>query len=534
MLKFVTISGSVAAFVLLLAMINYINLSTAFGLTRAKEIGVRKTIGASKLQLALPYFLECLLLTIVSIILALSLVELLQQQYNALLGVELGLRYVFRSGLGLWSWLALIFGTVFAGAYVALVLAGVNPIIVLKGNFSRSKAGNTVRQSLVIVQFTISIAFIVGTIVVYEQLRFMRTKDLGMNLDQVLIVEGAVLLDDEASGGNDLASRAFAYKQALAQLPFVKNVAGTQAIPGNGYNYRTANLQRPNGLKEDAEKNYSVLICDANYFQTFGMTFAAGKPFVQEDNLGNFKFRNVVINEAAARQLGFPSNQEAVGQYIEWGNPNEKGQRFQVCGVLANYHHTSLKNTIDPMIIFPSHATSYFAVNIRTDNLGVYLRVIEQLYKKFFPNNQYSAKFANDIFQKQYEDDTRIGEIFAIFTGVAIVIACLGLFGLVAYSVEMRTKEIGIRKVLGASNFSIIQLLAKDFLQLVAISAVIAAPCAWYAMNLWLQDFAYHVSLRAGMFLSAGMAALFFAALTITLQSWRASQRLPVETLRQE
>ncbi len=533
MLKFVVIASSIAAFILLLALINYINLSTAFGLTRVREIGVRKTIGASRFQVALPYFLECLLLSVVSMIAAISLVELLQSSFNSLVGAELRLGYVFQFGLGLWAWFALGLGTILAGGYVSFVLAGVNPIVVLKGNFARSKSGNSVRQTLVVLQFAISMAFIVGTIVVYQQLQFMRNRDLGMKLDQVLIVEGAVMLDDEA-GGDAISSRAFAFKQELAQMPFVRNVAGTQAVPGKSYNFTTSGIKRPSGSKEDAEKPFSMVICDENYFKTFGMSFSAGKPYVEEDNLGDFRFRNVVINETASKQLGFKTAQEAIGQTVEWGNPNEKGQRFQVCGVLSDYHHISLKSKIDPMIFLPSQATANFAVNLRTDNLSENLAEIERLYKKFFPENQYSAKFANDVFQKQYEDDIRIGEMFAMFTGVAIIIACLGLFGLVSYTVEMRTKEIGVRRVLGASELNIIGILAKDFLKLVVIACFAAIPLAWYAMDHWLQDFAYRISINPGIFLAAMISAILLATFTITLQSWKAARRLPIETLRQE
>ncbi len=534
MLKLVVVAASIALFVLALALINYINISTAFGLSRAREIGVRKTIGASRVQLILPYFLECLLLTGMSLLLALTIVELLQVPFNTLVGVKLSLRYVMAFGIGSWAWLAILLGTILSGGYVALVLTGVDPIVVLRGNFARSKRGSRIRQTLVIAQFTISIAFIIGTIIVFQQLNFMRHQDLGMKLEQLLVINGPELLDAASPKGNELSSKALAFKHEAARLPFVQSIAASQNIPGQWYNFSTVGFKRPSSADDDMKKQYFILLTDPEFFKTYDMTFLSGKGYVQNDNLGNFKFRNVVVNEAATLQLGFRTAQEATGQFVQWEDQNGEGQRFQIGGVIKNYHHKSLKTKIEPMILLPSKATSYFTVRLATSNLQENLLALERLYKNLFPGNQFSARFADDIFQKQYEDDARIGNVFALFTVVAIGIACLGLFGLVAYSVEVRTKEIGMRKVLGASDVSIIGLLSKDFLKLVFIACLLASPLAWWLMNSWLQDFAYRTPIGTGAFAGAALGAVGVAFATIAFQAWKAAKRLPIESLRQE
>jgi putative ABC transport system permease protein len=247
--------------------------------------------------------------------------------------------------------------------------------------------------------------------------------------------------------------------------------------------------------------------------------------------------RNVVLNEAAALQLGFIPASEAVGQFILWGDAL-KGQRIQVCGVVKNYHHKSLHGTIEPIIFLPSDATSCFSIRMTVNNVQANMATLEQLYKRILPGNPFTARFADDIFQKQYEDDSRGGNLFAIFSSIAIVIACLGLFGLAAFAAESRTKEIGVRKVLGASEASIVGLLSKDFLKLVGIAFVIGCPLAFWLMNTWLQDFAYHVELRslfgAGVFALSGVLAVAIAFATVAGQAWKAARSNAIESLRHE
>jgi putative ABC transport system permease protein len=295
---------------------------------------------------------------------------------------------------------------------------------------------------------------------------------------------------------------------------------------------------RPSGQKSDEKKRYNILQADENYFSTYGMTFAGGKSFQNADNLGGFTFRGVVINEAAAQQLGFTSALEAVGQFIQWGKPSEKGQRWQVCGVVKNYHHKSLHGGIEPMIILPSDATGYFTLSISTENLQMNMAALEKLYKRILPGNPFTARFADDIFQKQYVDDVRVGNLFALFSMMAMVIACLGLFGLSAFAAESRRKEVGVRKVLGASDASIVGLLSKEFLKLVGIAFVIACPIAYWLMNTWLQNFAYHLDLRSGfgasVFAGAGAVSVLIAFATVAAQAWKAARANAIESLRCE
>lgn len=534
-LKYVVIAVSIALFVLSLAWINYINLSTAFGLSRAREIGVRKTIGATRGHLVVPHLLECAMLSVAALLLALTAVELLQSYFNSLLGAELHLGYVFQYGIGAYGIGAMLLGAILSGSYVALVLTGVKPIIVLRGNFTRSANGRFVRKTLVIVQFAVSIAFIAGTLIILRQLDFMSHRDLGMNLEQLLVIDGPQIIENNSLSGNP----ALVFKQEVERLPFVKQVSGSQNIPGQGYNFSAQGIMRPSGHSDDAKQSYKILQADENYFNTYQMTFDQGKGFQKSDNLGGFKFRSVVLNEASVTQLGFKSSSEAVGQFIQWGNPSEKGQRWQICGVVKNYHHKSLHDAIEPIIFLPSAAaTGYFSLRVTIENVQANMAALEALYKKILPGNPFTARFADDIFQKQYENDVRIGNLFAVFSIMAIVIACLGLFGLTAFAAESRRKEIGVRKVLGATDASIIALLSTEFLKLVAIAFVIACPTAFWLMSVWLEDFAYHVELRSGfgvlVFISSGIIAALIAFITIAAQARKTAQANAIESLRYE
>jgi putative ABC transport system permease protein len=535
--KLVAVASAIALFVLALAWMNYVSLSTAFGMARAREIGVRKVVGATRGQLMMQHLVECMVLNVVALLVALSLVELLQRPFNELVGAHLSLRMLATPSVWVLACGVVMLGTLVSGGYVALVLTGVETSTVLRGNFARSSRGSRTRTVLVVAQFAVSIVFIIGTIVVFQQLDFMRRRDLGMNVEQMLVVEGPALLDDEALGGADVADRAFAFKQEAARLPFVHVLAGSQNVPGKSYNFSTEGIMRPAGERGDEKKQYQMLLTDENYFRTYGMSFVAGAGFKTVDNLGDFKFRNVVINEAAAQQLGFRTAQEAVGAVVQWGNPNDAskpGQRFQVCGVVKNYHHKSLRNAIDPVVFLPSEATGFFSLKISTANVRESIAQIEALYKRLFPDNPFTFTFADEMFQKQYEQDTRIGRVFAVFTSVAIVIACLGLFGLVAFMTQQRTKEIGIRKVLGASVVGIVRLLSQDFLKLVVIAILVAVPPAWWLVHTWLQDFAYRVDLSWWVFALAGVLAVVIAFLTVASQAWRAARANPVEALRSE
>ena len=536
-LKHVVIASSIAFFVLALAWINYINLSTAFGLSRAREIGVRKAIGASRRQLTLPHLIECAILTVAALLLALTAVELLQKPLNTLLGANLNINYALSNSIGALGMIALILGSVLSGSYVALVLTGVSPMVVLRGNFSRSVRGGRIRSTLVVVQFAVSITFIAGTLIILQQLNFMRGRDLGMNLEQLLVIDGPQVVEKTTSNGEKHMSLALVFKQEVARLPFVQKITGSQNIPGQGYNFSTEGITSSVGQKGDEKKRYNMLIADENYFTTYQMNFVSGKGYQNLDNMGDFKLRNVVVNESALQQLGFRTASEAVGQYIQWSD-GAKGQRIQICGVVKNYHHKSLHGAIEPIIFVPSDATSYFTLRMTTKNVQANMTTLEQLYKRILPGNPFTARFADDVFQKQYEDDSRGGSLFAIFSSIAIVIACLGLFGLAAFAAESRTKEIGVRKVLGASEASIIGLLSKDFLKLVAIAFVIASPLAFWLMNTWLQDFAYHLELRSafgiGVFVLAGVLSAAIAFTTVAGQAWRAARANAIESLRHE
>lgn len=523
-LLLVTVFSGVALLILLIAWVNYINLSTAQAINRAKEVGVRKVLGANRYQLAGQYLSETFFITLASIVIAIIMVTLLQPMFNSFTGKNLSLVNLNNR----WFWLTgivlLCAGSLLSGGYVAFVLTSFKAVKTLRGKVESQVKTFSLRKGLVVFQFTISVVFIIATLILYKQMKYMHTESLGMNLNELLVIKGPTL----ASEGQ--AEKNVAFKNQLGQLPFVKKYAASNNIPGIGYNFSTEQITKVNPQKGDERKSYSMFISDENFFDTYGIGFARGKPFSSSDAERSWNnIQKVIINEKAAFSLGFKKEDVITGQNILWGD-----RPFEVIGVVKDYHHLSLREPIKATIYLASVSFSYFTIQTDSRNMQTKINTLKDLYNRSFAGNPFEYFFAGDIYDKQYITEQKLGNVFIAAACTAIFIACLGLFGLAAFSARQRVKEIGIRKVLGAGVADITALLSKDFIRLVIISIAIASPIAWYVMHKWLQDFAYRTTISWTIFFIAGLIAVLIALATISFQAIKAAVANPIKSLRTE
>ncbi|CCH51926.1 protein of unknown function DUF214 [Fibrisoma limi BUZ 3] len=523
-LKFVYLLTGIAILILVIAWFNYVNLSTAGSLKRAKEVGVRKVVGANKEQLIGQFLGESVLLNLLGFGLALFLVNTCQKSFNVFVGKPLSLAVFGETNLWIIGVGLLLIGSLASGAYTAFALTSYQPTHVLKGMNGKVGKGAWLRQSLVVFQFSISLVLIIATVVLYRQLQYIQNKDLGMNLEQLLVIQGPAIGPDEKT----FDQQKTAFRQQVSQLAYVKDYSSS-AGPGSYYAFTANGITRPTPRAGDEKKGYAMMIVDDRYLATYGIKLAAGTNFTPAMcELAWEKSAKVLINETAAKQLGFSNAQEAVGKKINWGQP------YEVVGVVNDYHHLSLRQAIDPIIFLPRTENGDLTVRLTANNMQTKMAELERLFKTSYPGNPFDYYFVDERYDRQYEAEKRYSSIFTTASCLAIFIACLGLFGLAMFTAEQRTKEIGVRKVLGASIASIVTLLSKDFLKLVFIAIIIATPIAAYATHQWLQNFAYKIDLSWWMFALAGLLAVVVALITISFQSIRAAMLNPVKSLRAE
>jgi len=520
----------IAAFILIIAWINYINLSTARSLERAKEVGVRKVAGATYGQLIWQFLAESALLNLAALALSLGLTMLLQPALNKLVEKPLSLSMLAGGSLGgpvILVLLGIVFlaGMLLSGFYPAFALSAFKAIHVLKGSFKRSTKGVWVRQSLVVFQYTASVVLIVGTFIVFRQLDFMRKENLGFNMDKTLVVRGPELTRWDSSS----ITRINAFKAEVRQYPGIKAVSASGNLFGNRLS-RTFNVKRV-GSDQEKGATFSRMDIDLDFFNTYQIKMLAGRDFIPTDSdPDGRKVKNAIINLSAAKLLGLPNAEVAVGQKITL-----YGKEWEVVGVVSDFHQQSLKHAIEPIIFRPFYYNGgFYSMKIATDDLEKTIGQIKQQYDSFFPGNDFSYFFMDDQFNKQYKDDQLFGKVVSFFSLLAVLIASLGIFGLSSYTIAQRTKEISVRKVLGSSVAGIVTLLSRDFLKLVLIAIIIGCPLAWYGVNLWLNDFTYKVSIEWWMFILAGLMAVGIALLTIGSQAIRAALVNPAESLKGE
>jgi putative ABC transport system permease protein len=404
-------------------------------------------------------------------------------------------------------------------------LSSFKPILVLKGKYITSSKGISLRKALVIGQFAITVALIIGSFVVYSQMRFVSKQSLGINLSQVLIVRPPELTNFDSN----FITKEDALQNELKQIPHVMNVANSWSVAGDEMG-RSFDLSR-NGDASGEHFTTRKVGVSSEFLNVYDIKLLAGRNFTSTDyNPDGDKVNNIILNENASKLLGFKLPKDVIGQSI-----HVNGKQWNVIGVIADYHQKSLRYPLEPLVMLPLYSTySSLSVKMDTKDVAVTMKAIKTKYDTFFPGNLFDYFFLDDSFNKQYANDQLFGKMFGIFAGFAICIACLGLLGLSLFTTAQRTKEIGVRKVLGASISSIILLLSKDFVSLVIIAFLIASPVAWLVMNNWLNGFAYRINISAWIFIAAGLLAFIIALATISFQAIKAAIANPVKSLRTE
>jgi len=522
-IKHIYIFSAIAFFIIILACVNFINLSTAQASKRCKEVGIRKVLGSLRVQLVKQFLVEAVLYSIIACVVALALVLLLLPPFNGIAGKQLTFMSIFTGNIWLYIAGLCVLTGLLAGIYPAFYLTSFNPVAVLKGLkiFNNSIGSIFLRNGLVVFQFTISIALIICTSIVFKQLKYAQQTDLGLDKENVIVIANTHRL-----GGGEEAFRA-----KLATQPGVIAASISSSIPtivnfADGYVPEQMGADKPlvTGV------GLSSFMVDEHFIPTYKIRLLKGRNFSKEYN----DSASVILNETAAKLIGWKN---AVGKYLQYpGN----SQRFKVIAVVKNFNVASLHEVIEPFALFSTASNtynlgkSYIAVRVQAGNTAGYLKMLEANWRAVAPATPFDYNFLDSDFDALYRNEQRMAAVLAVFTALSIFVACLGLFGLSVYTAQRRTKEIGVRKVLGASVQNVVMLLSKNFLQLVVLSAIIAFPAAWFAMNLWLKDFAYRTTIGWQVFAAAALAAMVIALATISFQAVKAALMNPVKSLRSE
>ena len=523
-ITYVWLFGGIAVIILIIACINFMNLSTARSANRAREVGIRKVMGSVRGNLIGQFLVESVIVSIVAFALAILLAELLMPVFNNLSGKELSIPIT-----SLWLLPALFIGSVMvgilAGIYPAFFLSAFDPINVLKGKLSAGSGSSWLRSTLVVMQFSASIALIVGTIVIYQQMNFVQNKKLGFNKDQVLIIHDTYVMGTE---------KLKTFKNELLNEPTVINASVSGFLPVENTN-RNNTVFWPEG---DQSNESQVLMqnwrVDHNYIPTLGMKMLEGRAFSLDFPTDS---QAMILNETAAKNFNFDDPiGKRISTFTDFGaDGTPVSESYTVIGIMEDFHFESLKENVTPLCFFIGSANSLVSVRMNTDDVASTLEMARAKWAEFAPGQPFSYSFLDERFTQMYEAEQRAGDILAAFAGLAIFVACLGLFALAAFMADQRTKEIGIRKVLGASVSNIMVLLSKDFLKMVAISLIVALPVAFYLMNNWLSDYAYRVELwDVGPWaaLIAALVAIGIAILSVSSQAMRAAMTNPVHALK--
>lgn len=512
---------AVAVLLLLIACINFMNLATARSAERAKEVGVRKVLGSFRPQLVYQFLAESFILTIIGVLLALFIVFVLIPYFNEVAGKQLSLSFTAESV----TVLLLLVGFVglLAGMYPAFVLSSFNPVVVMKGNFTSSQSGKWIRNGLVIFQFWISIILIIGTLVIGSQMRYMRQKNLGFDKEQVLLVERAFNLNPQQS--KTLVNE-------IRSLPEVVQAAGSFASPGQEGDFFGIQFQ-PEGSSEILTTK-SMVVAD-QLCETLGLTLKEGRWFSESVN----DSLSVILNEKTVRVLGL---EEPIGSKLKSNIDGPNGPRpvmFTIIGVVKDFNFISLREEITPLVIQSNElfggGMQYVVARVKGGAVQQAIQSVEAKWNSIATGQPFKFSFLDENLSKQYHAEQQTGKLFSVFSALAVFVACIGLFALSAYITSLRTKEIGVRKVLGASVASVVFLLSKDFTRMILVAFILAVPFAWYVMeNWWLQNFAYRIQISVWIFLVAGGMALLIAWITVSYQAIQAAIKDPVKSLRYE
>ncbi len=506
--------GVIGLLVILVAAVNFINLSTARASKRAREVGMRKVIGSNKSRLIVQFLGESVFLTLISMILALIIIQLTLPQVNVILNKQFEVNFLTNPLLLLGMiGLAVLIG-ILAGLYPALVLSSFRPVTVLKGEFSRTSIGSFIRKVLVLFQFAVSIALIAGVIIIIDQIEYLKNRDMGYNREQVLTFFAP-------NNSSELLKERIEAQTGIVSVGRSSGVLGSNFI-----RYEVI----PEGATRENSQMFMQLAIDENFFGPLEIKMSQGRNFSREFPADTSE--SVIINETAARKAGWSN---PIGKRLDMVEIDGSITSKRVVGVVKDFHFTNAKQNIEPLFFqLNKRNTFLFVVRLAGGNTTETVERIGEIYSEVYPNRNINSRFLDDVFDQQFNADREFATNIAYFSSIAIFIACLGLIGLVSYAVEQRKAEIAVRKVLGSPEASIVYLLAKDFLKWVLIANLIAWPLCYFGISLWLDNFVYKVSISLVPFISAGIAALLLALMTMSFQSIRASRLNPVDSLRNE
>jgi putative ABC transport system permease protein len=514
----VYILSFIGFFLIFLACVNFMNLSTAHSLKRAKEVGIRKTLGSNRIQLIVQFLTESGLVAFASMILAIVIAFFALPFFNDLAGRKISIPFtepLFYVAILL---ITLLLG-LFSGSYPAFVISRFIPVDTLKGNGMKNSSKWNIRSMLVVFQFGIAVFLIVGTLVVFQQLKFIQNKDLGFDKEQVLVI------NDTYAAGQQLN----AFKQDILNLSAVKSatVSGFMPTPSSRSNN---SFFREGAMDQQYAIQMQTWEVDEDYLNTLSLELITGRDFNSESAADSTA---VIINESTLATLGL-SAEEALRVRITKEVDRENPEFYHVIGVIKDFHYESLRENIGALGLFMNRSTGSMAIKLKTDDFASVIASIESIWIKRAPGQPFNYRFMDDSFETSYKEERRLGSIFIVFTSLSIFIACLGLFGLAAFNAQKRTKEIGVRKVLGASVSQITIGLTTDFLKLVAISTLIALPFGWYFMNIWLEDFSYRIQIGWEIMGFSAFLVISIAIITVSYQSIKAALANPVKSLRTE
>jgi putative ABC transport system permease protein len=510
----------VAILILITAWINYVNLATAKSIERAREVGVRKVMGGFRSQLIQQFLFESLLFNALAVVIAIVLVAVLTPTFGQLTGRELDFLLFKQSTFWLWIGALIVAGALLAGVYPAFVLSSYKPSEVLKGRFKNTSSGVMFRKGMVVVQFVSSITLIVGTFTVYRQIKYMQDQTLGVDINQTMVLNSPNVVD------SSYEDKFQVFKQQLLRFPEVVGVTASSSVPGAAPGWNAGGIRRLS-QREDEANQYRIIAMDHDFVKSYGLEVIEGRPF-SGDVINETE--SVVLNESACRLMGFTKPELAINdQIFFWGDT------FKIVGVVKNYHQESLKKAYEPLIFrYERSPGGYYSIKFNTKNVRESMAKFEEEWKAMFPGNPFIHFFLDDHYNQQYQADQQFGKVFGIFSTLAIFIACLGLFGLSSLTAIQRTKEIGVRKVLGASVSSILGLVSKDYVILMLFAIVLAVPVAWWIMAGWLEGFAHRIPLAWWIFVIPALVVIAIALLTVSIHTLKAARTNPVKSLRYE
>ncbi|MBT1712145.1 ABC transporter permease [Fulvivirgaceae bacterium PWU5] len=506
--------SAIAFFILIIACINFMNLTTAQSLKRAREVGIRKVVGSQKRQLIFQFLSESVVISFLSLTLAIVLLTLIVPQFNFISGKEIVINPLKNSLIVFIFTGITLFVGLFAGTYPAFFLSSFKPSSVLKGNFIGNIGGQVLRKGLVVFQFAIAFLIMVGTYVVYSQLNYMLTKNMGFDREQTLVLT----MPRDSVGDRSI-------KNEMARLAGVTSVTRFNEIPGKMVN--TTNLWYE-GVKDNQAENLYIFSGDADLLKTMGIKLKAGGYFGEDTQQFGKEF---VINETALKHFGWKP-EEAIGKLMEFG---ERGSEpGKVIGVIEDFHFKHLHDVIDPLVLYlnPHYEGRYMALKVNTNDMQAMVTAIEQKWKNLLPQYEFEYQFLDESFDRLFDQEKRLGQLFGIFSALAIFISCLGLFGLASFTMEQSRKAVAVRKVLGASVLNIVVMMSKSFLKLVLLGMLLAAPLAYFAATKWLQGFAYNVGFTWIVYIYAAFLAMFVAFATVSYHSLKTARTNPVNALK--